>query len=294
MSLTPPSPASTYYRAGPGLRLFRAALAACERLWPALAVRLASLAFLTPLPLRPLLPRGRWPAGWRIEQWDFEDASVTVYSPAAGPRGPAALLVHGWGGDAVQMRPLAEAIAARGLTPLIVDMPAHGRSRGRTSALPQFARAIDYVAARLQQQGFELRALVAHSLGANAAAYATSRGLAAQRLVLLAPPASPPEYTRLFAQAFGLSEPTRAAMQRRIEARQGMPMPLFEPAAVGARVQVPTLVVHDRGDMVNRFADGEAFARAIRGSRMLPTAGLGHRRMLGHPQVLGEVADFVA
>ena len=89
------------------------------------------------------------------------------------------------GGNAAQMLPLAEAIAARGLMPVIVDMPAHGRSRGRTSALPQFARAIDYVAARLQQQGSELRALVAHSLGANAAAYATSRGLAAQRLVAM-------------------------------------------------------------------------------------------------------------
>jgi pimeloyl-ACP methyl ester carboxylesterase len=176
---------------------------------------------------------------------------------------------------------------------VLVDMPAHGASRGSMSALPQFARAIDYVVARLGQQGFELRALVAHSLGASAAAYAASRGLPIERLVLLAPPASPPEYTRLFAQVFGLSEPTRAAMQKRIEARQGMPMPLFEPESLGPRIRMPTLIVHDRGDSVNRFADGQAYARAVRGSRFVPTEGLGHRKMLKDAQVLGEVAIFV-
>jgi pimeloyl-ACP methyl ester carboxylesterase len=172
-------------------------------------------------------------------------------------------------------------------------MPAHGRSRGSMSALPQFARAIDYVAARLAQEGFELHALVAHSLGASAAAYAASRGLPIKRLVLLAPPASPPEYTRLFAQVFGLSERTRAAMQRRIEARQGMPMPLFEPQALGPRIRVQTLIVHDRADSVNRFADGQAWARAIREAHFVPTEGLGHRRMLGDARVLGETAIFL-
>jgi pimeloyl-ACP methyl ester carboxylesterase len=262
-------------------------------LWPSLAVRLAYRLFLTPLPPKWLHRRSTWHKAWRTEQWPFEDANITVYSPAAAPHAPVVLLVHGWGGHAAQMLPLAEAIAARGLRPVLVDMPAHGASRGSMSALPQFARAIDYVVARLGQQGFELRALVAHSLGASAAAYAASRGLPIERLVLLAPPASPPEYTRLFAQVFGLSEPTRAAMQKRIEARQGMPMPLFEPESLGPRIRMPTLIVHDRGDSVNRFADGQAYARAVRGSRFVPTEGLGHRKMLKDAQVLGEVAIFV-
>jgi pimeloyl-ACP methyl ester carboxylesterase len=284
---------STFYQASPGIRFFRAALAASERLWPSLAVRLAYRLFLTPLPPKWLHRRSTWHKAWRTEQWPFEDANITVYSPAAAPHAPVVLLVHGWGGHAAQMLPLAEAIAARGLRPVLVDMPAHGASRGSMSALPQFARAIDYVVARLGQQGFELRALVAHSLGASAAAYAASRGLPIERLVLLAPPASPPEYTRLFAQVFGLSEPTRAAMQKRIEARQGMPMPLFEPESLGPRIRMPTLIVHDRGDSVNRFADGQAYARAVRESRFVPTEGLGHRKMLKDAQVLGEVAIFV-
>jgi pimeloyl-ACP methyl ester carboxylesterase len=135
---------------------------------------------------------------------------------------------------------------------------------------------------------------VAHSLGANAAAYAASRGLAAERLVLLAPPASPREYMRLFASVFGLSEATRAAMQKRIEAREGILMPQFEPDAVGPRIRIPTLVVHDREDSVNRFADGMAYAHAIRGAQLVATEGLGHRRILKDAHVLGRVALFTA
>ena len=131
------------------------------------------------------------------------------------------------------MLALADALATQGLRPVILEMPAHGRSAGAESTLPQFARAIDYVTARLHQQGHSIRALVAHSLGANAAAYVASRGLPVERLVLLAPPASPPEYTRLFAKVFGLSEATRAAMQKRIEAREGILMPQFEPDSRG-------------------------------------------------------------
>lgn len=279
---------------GPGIRLFRLALGTSQRLWPALAVRAAYRLFATPLPPKWLNRRTPWDANWRIERWPFEQASVTVYSQAAAPHGPVVLLVHGWGGHARQMLPLAEALGQHGLRPVLVEMPAHGRSSGSVSNLPQFARAIEYVAARLQHEGHTLRAVVAHSLAANAAAYAASRGLAAERLVLVAPPASPREYTRLFATVFGLSEATRAAMQKRIEAREGVLMPQFEPDAVGPRIRVPTLVVHDREDSVNRFADALAYAHAIRGAQIVATEGLGHRKILKDAQVLGRVSLFAA
>lgn len=288
---TSPAPNGT----GPALPLLRLGLTASQRLWPALAVRAAHRLFGTPVPPRPLGSRWRAaPAGWQAATWPFERASLTVYTPTDAPSDRVALLVHGWGGHAGQLLPLAASLAAQGLQPVLVDMPAHGRSGGRVSTLPQFARAIDYVAARLQQQGQTLELLAAHSLGANAAAYAVSRGLAAQRLVLLAPPASPYEYTRLFARMFGLSERTRALLQQRIEAREGILMPQFEPPAVGPRIAVPALVVHDRGDRINRFADGLAYAQAIAGAELLATDGLGHAKILRDAAVLDAVARFAA
>jgi pimeloyl-ACP methyl ester carboxylesterase len=286
---------AAFYNLSPVTRLFRWGLGASQRLWPALAVRAAYRLFGTPLPPRWLARRRAWPAGWAITAWPFESASITLYSRPVAPHGPVVLLVHGWGGHAGQMLALADRLQAQGLRAVILEMPAHGRSAGPTSNLPQFARAIEYAAARLQQQqGFRLDAVVAHSLGANAAAFAASRGLALRKLVLLAPPASPHEYTRLFAQVFGLSERTRAAMQRRFEAREGVLMPQFEPQAVGPRIRQATLVVHDRRDSINRFADGVAFSEAIPDARLLATQDLGHRHLLKDAAVLQEVAAFLA
>ncbi|HEY3048750.1 MAG TPA: alpha/beta fold hydrolase [Polaromonas sp.] len=285
---------TAYYNASPVTRVFRWGLGASQRLWPTLAVRAAYRLFGTPLPPKWLSRRKAWSPDWHIEQWPFEDAGLTLYSRPIAPHGPVVLLVHGWGGHAGQMLALADQLAAQGLRPVIVEMPAHGRSRGSTSNLPQFARVIEYVTARLQQQGYSVHGLVAHSLAANAGAYAASRGLPVKRLVLLAPPASPHEYTRLFAQVFGLSESTRAAMQRRIEAREGILMPQFEPAAVGPRIALPTLVVHDRRDSINRFADGVAYSQAIAGARLVATEGLGHRHILKDSEVLRQIGAFLA
>lgn len=295
MTETTLNAATRYYDANPGIRWFRLALSTLQRLWPALAVRVAYRLFGTPLPLRWLRKRSSWDSQWRIESWPFEAANLTLYSPtASSDDAPVALLVHGWGGQAAQMRPLAHALLAIGMRPLILEMPAHGRSAGSRSNLPQFARAIEYVAARLQQQGHTLQLAAAHSMGANALAQAAGRGLQVPRLVLLAPPASPFEFTRAFAQVFGLRESVRAAMQGRIEAREGIVMSHFEPEAVGPRIRVPTLVVHDREDAVNRFADGEAFARSITKANLVATRGLGHRKLLQDHQVLKQVVEFAS
>lgn len=284
---------TAFYQSSPGVRLFRWALAASERLWPALTVRAAARLFVTPMPPRWLQPRRRWSADWQTQRWPFEQASLTVYTRGAAAGAPTALLLHGWGGHAGQMLALADSLGNQGLNVVLLEMPAHGRNAGRVSNLPQFARALEYVAARLTQQGHTLRAVVAHSLAANAAAYAAARALPVERLVLLAPPASPREYTRLFAQVFGLSERTRAAMQARVEAQEAILMPHFEPQAVGPRIDQPTLVVHDREDPINPFADGLAFAHAIRDARLEPTQGLGHRKLLRDEVVLAKVAIFL-
>jgi pimeloyl-ACP methyl ester carboxylesterase len=285
---------AAYYGASPTTKLFRLGLGASQRLWPALAVRAAYRLFGTPLPPKWLNRRRAWSPDWRINSWAFENASLTIYERPVAPHGPLVLLAHGWGGHAGQMLALADTLQAQGLRPVLLEMPAHGRSAGATSNLPQFARAIDYVVARLRQEGHQVQALVAHSLAANAGAYALSRGLPVDKLVLLAPPASPYEYTRLFAHVFGLREATRAAMQQRIEAREGILMPQFEPDAVGPRIHQPTLVVHDRRDSINRFADGVAYSQAIAGARLLATDELGHRRILKDEGVLRAIAAFVS
>lgn len=291
MSRTPLDATTSYYRTVPGVDALRFILAFTQRLWPALATRAARRLFLTPLPPKWLVRRQHTGSQWQVRQWPFEGATVTLHERAGD--GPTVLLAHGWGGHAGQMGALAAALAEAGMRPVIMEMPAHGQSAGLTSSLPQFARAIEYVAGKLGQGGQPVEVLLAHSLGATAAAYAAARNLPLARLVLVAPAASPVGYTHLFAKVFGLSERTRAGMQRSIEAREGVLMHHFEAAMVGARIRLPTLVVHDRNDVINPFSDGEAFAGAVPNAQLMATEGLGHRAILKDAAVVARVLAFV-
>jgi esterase/lipase len=292
-----------FYARSTGVKVFRWGLRAAQNLWPALGQRLAKRLFLTPLPPKWLHRRGDWPNPWRREHWPFERASLTLYryqtAALVVARGefethlPHVLLVHGWGGHAGQMLALAQRVAEAGFVPLILEFPAHGRSRGMQSSLPQFARAIDYTATRLADKGVELHGLIAHSLGATAAAWCVARGLGVQRLVLVAPADAPRDYTHMFAQVFGLHEATRAGMQGRIEAQEAATMAQFDAAATAGRVSAHTLVVHDEQDKINHFAGAHRFVSRLPRAELLATQGLGHRKILRDDVVGQAVKRFM-
>ena len=99
-------------------------------------------------------------------------------SNLAGPR-PAAVLLHGWGGNASNLLPAAKTLHEAGYAVLLVEARNHGRSDHEGhSSLPRFAEdldhAIDWLAA---QPGVDAGALVAlgHSVGAAAALLSASR-----------------------------------------------------------------------------------------------------------------------
>src|SRR5262249_31512373 len=62
---------------------------------------------------------------------------------------------------------------------------------------------------------------------------------------------------------------------------------------VAARVQVPGLVLHDRGDRAVPFSHGASVAAGWPGSRFVPLDGFGHRRVLDAPVVHEEILAFI-
>lgn len=99
-------------------------------------------------------------------------------SHLAGAR-PAAVLLHGWGGNASNLLPAAKTLHDAGYSVLLFEARNHGRSdSGGHSSLPRFAQdldsAIDWLVA---QPGVDAGALVAlgHSVGAAAALLSASR-----------------------------------------------------------------------------------------------------------------------
>ena len=161
----------------------------------------------------------------------------------------------------------------------------------RSSTALEFVDALTAVVAA---QG-RAYAIVAHSLGATATAVALCDGLAAERVVFLAPMASAAAYARDLTAVLGAGPRTLCRLLRRIERRAGVPLRHFEVPELGRAVAMPpTLVVHDRDDASTDVGDGEAIAAAWPRAELTVTTGLGHRRILRDPGVVAQVVDFVS
>ena len=139
-----------------------------------------------------------------------------------------------------------------------------------------------------------LHAIVAHSLGSVPVVVAMSEGLAAARLVLLAPPGEVPMYARAFASALGLPPARAEGMLDRARRALGGDLSRLDLRLIAPRMRTPLLVVHDPEDAEVPFAHGQAIAAAWPGARLRITRGLGHRRALRDQAVLSEVVEFVA
>jgi pimeloyl-ACP methyl ester carboxylesterase len=263
----------------------RAGMGALEAVAPAIAERVAERLFMTP-PRHPPPPAEK-AALEGAEPFALRAGGTIVRGSRLG-QGPAVLLVHGWGGRGGQLAAYAPSLVAGGCSAVAFDGPGHGASGGRTSNLARLAEAIQVVAGR-----FGGRAAIGHSFGGAALALALHRGLDLDAAVLVGAPRTPRGFFDPFCAALGLRDATRDGVRRRIERKVGIPMDDLDLPRLAAALAVPALVVHDRADAEVPFEHGAAIAASWPGARLLPTAGLGHRRILRDPAVVGEVASFV-
>jgi pimeloyl-ACP methyl ester carboxylesterase len=269
------------------LPLVRTAHRALSAVAPALAARRAARLFTTP-------PRVRRPSAEidllgtaRARPMDVVGRRVETYTWGAGP---AVLLVHGWGGRGAQLGSFVGPLVARGFSVVAFDAPGHGASEPGTVTIPEITEAIRAVA---DSRG-PLAALVAHSIGATAAVRALWDGLDAGAVVLVGPSADLTTPALRFSETFGFSRDVRERMHRVIEERVGRSWSIFDALELAPALTAPVLVVHDRGDAEVPWQHGAALARAWRGSEMLMTEGLGHRRILRDPDVVAAAVAFVA
>ena len=284
------NPAAAFYGKALIPRIMGASLRAVDRIAPRIGTQGALELFFTPMPWK-LSIRGVVPSRWKTESSQFENGALVTYRRRGIGTGKAkVLLVHGWAGSGAQMLRLGDALADAGYDPVLLDFPAHGRSDGWQSTLPQFQRAIYSVASRIGP----LYAVVAHSLGATAAMHATARGLPVERLVLVAPSAPPMMFLRWFAGAFGLRDSVADRMRDRIESREGVAIAEFEPEWLGPRIRQSVLVIHDESDRVAPLAASQRALRRMSNARLHITKGLGHRRVLDDRDVASEVVAHLA
>ena len=130
-------------------------------------------------------------------------------------------------------------------------------------------------------------------MGGAAAAIALHDGLAAERAILIAPPADLAAAADRFADLVGLAAHLHARLHHQLEARAAVRFADLEAHRNVREIARPALIIHDLDDREVPWDEGERYARFWPDSRMVSTTGLGHNRILGDTAVIGAVLDFL-
>src|SRR5574340_152077 len=219
--------------------------------------------------------------------------------PAAGPgASPALVVLHGWGGNAETMLPLAPPLHRAGYTLLLVDARSHGRSDPDTfSSMPRFAEDIEHAAAWLKRQvGVDSRrvGVIGHSVGAAAALLAASRRDDLAAVVGIAAFAHPKTVMRRLLAAWHVPYiPFGWYILRYVQNVLGYRFDAIAPLNTLARVRCPVLLVHGTEDAVVPVAEAQTLhARSNRAGKLLLVRG-SHDSYEDLERQTGEIVVFL-
>jgi pimeloyl-ACP methyl ester carboxylesterase len=238
----------------------------------------------------------RFPEPQRERLWRVQSEPIHLphkYGPLALYRwgdGPLIVLLHGWNGRGLQLGAFAEPLVAAGFGVVAFDAPAHGRTPGKATTLFQIVDALQTVA---QAHG-PVKGIVAHSFGSMVCARALRDGLPVERVVNISPPTGLEFLVDHFCTTLDIPETSRRAFTSLLEQHYGGD--IWEQTSVLAnarKLQVPCLVIHDRDDPDVPWQQGKQVAHTWPGARFQLTEGLGHRRILRHPEVVTATVDFL-
>ena len=266
------------------LIVLRAFFAALSLLSPRAAGRVAVRLFRT--------PRRHHRPHWErdIAQRGTAIRPGSNFAAHAWGAGPIVLLVHGWEGRGTQLGRFVDPLVAAGFQVVALDNPAHGESSGSRSDLIETTEAVRKVGRELGP----LAGVIAHSFGGAVATLALERGLDAASVVLISTPSSVEDVIARFGALAGVRGAAMRAFREAIEQQTGVKIKEVEIFERVAGLRVPALIVHDRDDREVPFQDAERLTARWPGAAIMPTAGLGHRRILKDDAVIRHAVDFIS
>lgn len=114
-------------------------------------------------------------AGVDIRRLTLAGVPATIFTPAAGPRGPAVVIAHGFAGSQQLMQAFAVALAGRGYVAVTYDLSGHGRNPAplsgdvskETGATRTLVAELERVAAAARSLGDGRLAVLGHSMASD-------------------------------------------------------------------------------------------------------------------------------
>ncbi|MGW6705429.1 alpha/beta fold hydrolase [Streptomyces sp. NPDC054956] len=218
---------------------------------------------------------------------------VTTYRWGDGGR--PVLIVHGWTSRASRFAGFVEALRAQGRTVVSFDAPGHGESGGRATTILRQREIIR----RLHAQYGDFSGVLAHSFGVVSTFFALRDGIRADRIVGIGAIADFDFLAERFRANAGVNQAVEDALRRHVQRRlfpdEPDVWPRFDVCHHPEEVPADILLVHDADDDTSAPSQSRGIAAAYgERARLIETSGLGHRRILGDPEIIATAGEFLA
>ncbi|NND03011.1 MAG: alpha/beta fold hydrolase [Acidimicrobiia bacterium] len=207
---------------------------------------------------------------------------------------PAVIVLHGWGGNAALMLPLAPHLHRAGFHALFLDARNHGISEHDSfTSLPRFAEDLDVAASWLRSHPVVTSiGVVGHSVGAGAAILSASRSDQFDAVVSVSSLAHPGEMMQR--QMSKLPKPLLASILGAVQRVIGYRFHEFAPRNRVSHVTAPLLLVHGGSDQVVPIESLHELIAASRNAEVLVVPDGGHSDLRQFEPHVGVITGFLS
>ena len=199
------------------------------------------------------------------------------------------LLVHGWSGRSTQLFAFADKLLENGYMVISFDGPAHGKSTGRTTMMPEFLKTIE----KINTTFGPFEAAIGHSFGATSLYNAAATFLDIKTFIAIGSGDRISDIISNFAKNLYLKEKSAKKIQLGLEKKWMIHIDDFSSSSVAKKIKIPVLVVHDIIDGDVPVSCAYRIRQNLEKGSLFITNGLGHTKILRNNEVVHKSIKFI-
>lgn len=199
------------------------------------------------------------------------------------------LLVHGWSGRGTQLVKIADKLVELGYSTISFDGPAHGKSKGNSTLMPEFIASI----LEIEKQFGPFEFAIGHSLGGMSILNAINKGFNIKKAVIIGSGDIIQDIINDFISKLKLNPTMGLKLKDHFENKFEEKMENYAASNAAKTVVTPILIFHDEKDADVNVKAAHNIHKNLKNSELIITKGLGHRKILGNENVINKIIDFI-
>ena len=206
-------------------------------------------------------------------------------------QGPGILFVHGWNGRGANFAYFFKSFIDAGYSVITYDAPAHGESEGHVT---NYFELSDTVRSFLDpSHDFNIKGIIAYSIGASAAINCISKDKPCIDAVLIAPALKLKEILFNAFNHHGVPKIVYQSLVSEMEEYYGYDVHQDNPDVLAKTIFTKMLIVHDRDDRTISYMDSKILSEKTDNVYLHTTEGLGHKRILRDNAVVDVITAYM-